>query len=264
MTRELLLSVNEWVIALVLLVLLLLGAEVGFRRGCRVHPKSNEAVITQVATLCGAIIGLLALLLAFTFAMALSRNDVRRELVVEEANAIGAVYLRADLLPEPERSEIKGLLRQYVDDRLDFYSAGADENKLEEVNQRTLQLQNSLWALVPSVLQKDDRTSTSGLFVESLNDVINFHTKRFAAMENHVPQGIFFLLFAVALMSALAVGYGSGIGKNRHRLPTTMLCVIVVLVIAVIMDLDRPRRGLIRIPQDSMLRLRDEFSKDAS
>ena len=264
MLGDLLIGTNEWVIALVLLVLLLLGAEVGYRSGRKVQPKANEAVITQVGTLCGAIIGLLALLLAFTFAMALSRNDIRRELVVDEANAIDAVYLKAELLPDPERSELKALLRRYVDDRLDFYDAGIDENKLEEVNQRTVQIQNSLWSLVPTILQKDDRTATAGLFVESLNSLIDLHTKRFTAMENHVPQGIIFLLFAVALMSALAVGYGSGIGKNRHQLPTTMLCIIVVLVVAVILDLDRPRRGFVRVPQDSMLRLRDELKRDAS
>ena len=264
MSEELLLGVNEWVIAVVLLVLLLLAAEVGFRLGCKRRLKLNEAIITQVATISGAIIGLLALLLAFTFAMSLSRNDLRKDLVVEESNAIGTLYLRAGLLPEPERSEIRKLLRQYVDDRLDFYWAGADENKLEQVNERTTQLQNRLWELVPSVLQKDDRTVTAALFVDSLNTVISFHSKRFEAMENRVPQGIFFLLFAVALMAALAVGYGSGIGKNRHRLPTIMLCVIVVLVIAVIMDLDRPRRGIIRVSQDSMVRLRDALSKDAS
>jgi hypothetical protein len=242
----------------------LVGAEIGFRSGRKIQPKANEVVITQVATIWGAIIGLLALLLAFTFAMALSRNDLRRELVVDEANTIDAVYLKADLLPDPERSELKALLRQYVDDRLDFYDAGIDENKLEEVNQRTRQLQNRLWSTVPTVLQKDDRMATAGLFVESLSNLVDLHTKRFSAMENHVPQGIIFLLFAVALMSTLAVGYGSGIGQNRHRLPTTMLCIIVVLVIAVILDLDRSRNGIIRVPQDSMLRLRDQFSKDAS
>ena len=264
MSGEFLLGVNEWVIAVVLLVLLLLAAEVGFRQSRKLLPNLNDAVITQVATISGAIIGLLALLLAFTFAMSLSRNDLRRELVMEESNAIGTLYLRAGLLPEPERSEIRGLLRQYVDDRLDFYRAGVDENKLEQVNERTTQLQNRLWELVPSVLQKDDRTVTAALFVDSLNTVISFHSKRFEAMENHVPQGIFFLLFAVALMAALAVGYGSGIGKIRHRLPTIMLCVIVVLVTAVIMDLDRPRSGFIKISQDSMVRLRDALSKDAS
>jgi hypothetical protein len=263
MSRELLLGINEWVITLVLLVLLLLAAEVGFRQGRKLRSKLSEAVVTQVGTLSGAIIGLLALLLAFTFAMSLSRNDLRRDLVVEESNAIGTLYLRTGLLPEPERSEIRGLLRQYVDDRLDFYRAGVDENKLEQVNERTTQLQKRLWELVPSVLQKDDRTVTAALFVDSLNSVINFNTKRFEAMENHVPEGIFFLLFAVALMSALAVGYGSGIGKYRHRFPTIMLCVIVALVTAVIMDLDRPRSGFIMISQDSMVRLRDAINKDA-
>jgi hypothetical protein len=264
MSEEILLSINEWVIALVLLVLLLLAAEIGYRQACKLRPKLNEAVITQVGTINGAIIGLLALLLAFTFAMALSRNDLRRDLVVEEANAIGTLYLRAGLLPESERSEIRGLLREYVDDRLDFYRAGVDENKLEQVNERTRQLQNRIWEAVPRVVQKDDRTVTAALFVDSLNTAFNFNAKRFEAMENHVPQGIFLLLFAVALMSATAVGYGSGIGKNRHRLATVMLCLIVVLVTAVIMDLDRPRRGLIKISQESMVRLRDALSKDAS
>jgi hypothetical protein len=257
MKGELLNGLNEWIVALILLVLLMVGAELGFRTGAKIQSRLSEAVITQVGTMCAAIIGLLALLLAFTFAMALSRNDLRRELVVDEADAIGALYLRADLLPEPERTQIKELAREYVQARLDFYNAEDDAAKLDQANKESVQLQNRLWAFVPLVVQKDDRTATAGLFIEALNKVIDFHTKRLSAMENKVPTGIFYLLFVVSLMATVAVGYGSGIGKNRHPLPTVMLCLIVVFVIAVIVDLDRPRRGFIRISQDSMERLQN-------
>ena len=263
MSVELFYSVDEWLIALVMLALLLLATEGGFRAGRKVRSGLDEGAKAQVGTIAGAVLGLLALLLGFTFSMALSRFDLRKQLVLEESNAIGTAHLRSRLLPEPVRTETAGLLRSYVDARLDFFRAGIDKERLREAHDKTEQLQTQLWSQVAAAVAKDDRETTTGYFITSLNEVIDLHGARRAAMENHVPEGVLLLLFAIALVAAVALGYGCGLGGCRHFLSTTMTFVLIVMVVTVIIDLDRPRRGLILVSQESMIRLRDDLSHAA-
>jgi hypothetical protein len=195
--------------------------------------------------------------------MAQSRFALRQGLVVEEANDIGTTYLRSRLLPEPNKTETANLLRSYVEARLEFFRARVNGELLKEAHDRTIQLQNQLWSNAISAAQKDDRMSTTGLFIQSLNNVIDTQEKRLAAMENHVPESVLFLLFIVALVATLGVGYGSGLSAHRNLLSTTMMALLIVLVIAVIIDLDRPSRGWIRVSQNSMIRLQESLSTDA-
>jgi hypothetical protein len=263
MSGELLYAVNLWLIALVMMILLVMATEAGFRAGRKVRSRLEETARSQVGVISGALLGLLALLLGFTFSMAQNRHGLRQGLVVEEANDIGTTYLRARQLPEPYRTETANLLRGYVDVRLDFFRAGVDQEHLKAANDRTTQLQNQLWSNALGVVGKDDRMSTSGLFIQSLNNVIDDHEKRLAAMENHVPESVLLLLFIVALVTSVCVGYGCGLGAHRQFLPTTMMLLLIMLVITVIIDLDRPRRGWIRVSQNSMIRLQESLSTDA-
>ncbi|HEY0322192.1 MAG TPA: hypothetical protein VGC66_14630 [Pyrinomonadaceae bacterium] len=134
---------------------------------------------------------------------------------------------------------------------------------MKEAQDKTTQLQNQLWSNAISAVAKDDREVTTGLFIDSLNNVIDNQEKRLAAMESHVPESILILLFIVALVAALGVGYGCGLGGHRHFFSTTMMSLLIVLVITVIIDLDRPRRGLIKVGQNSMIRLQQSLSTDA-
>jgi len=263
MSGELLYGASLWLIITVMLAMLILVTEAGFRAASKARSKLDETAKSQVGIITGALLGLLALLLGFTFAMAQSRFDLRQSLVLEESNNIGTAYLRTRLLPEPNRIEAADLLRDYVAARMDFYRVGADHTRVDEAHNRTLQLQNQLWSNAVSAVAKDDREVTTGLFIESLNEVFDSQAKRFAAMENHVPETVLLLLFIVALVAALGVGYGCGLGAHRHLFSTTMMSLLIVLVIAVIIDLDRPRRGLIRISQNSMIRLQESVNRDA-
>jgi CDP-diglyceride synthetase len=121
MSGEFLYGVDQWLIAFMMMVLLLLSTEFGFRTGRKLRTGIEEGAKSQVSTISGAIIGVLALLLGFTFAMALARYERRKQLVLEESNAIGTAYLRSRLLPEPAGTEVAGLLRSYVGAGLDFY-----------------------------------------------------------------------------------------------------------------------------------------------
>jgi hypothetical protein len=256
-------GVNELVIALVVIGLLLLTIEIGYRVGDNIPPGLTDGAKSPVFAIAGAILGLLALLLGFTFTMSLNRFERRKQLVVQEANAIGTTYLRSELLPGSDRPAVAGLLRSYVDARLDFYNLRDDQAQFRAVIDRTEKLQDELWSYAANVVKKGDRSATTGLFIQSVNEVIDLHAERVAAMENHVPESVLLLLFFVALMAAVLVGHGCGLAKRRHLLSTSIMALLIGMVIITIIDLDQPHRGLIRVDQKSMIRLHDSMKNDA-
>ncbi|MGB7912657.1 MAG: hypothetical protein WCF59_10580, partial [Desulfobaccales bacterium] len=206
-------------------------------------------------------LGLLALLLGFTFSMAVSRYDARKQVVLEESNAIGTTFLRAQLLPEPPREEVSNLLRRYVEVRLEFYEAGNNQKILREVKDKTERLQNQLWTDGAALGEKDPRAVTTGLFLQSLNEMIDLNAKRISALENHVPVVTLVLLYFVAIMATGLIGYGCGLSGVRKFFVTIILSILISAVIMVIIDLNRPSMGLIRVNQQRMLDLRDSLSK---
>ena len=242
---------------------LVLFTELGFHIGRRAGRTTSEKARTQIGTIQGALLGLLALLLGFTFAMAMSRYEVRKQLVLDEANAIGTTFLRTQLLPEPQRRELADLLRRYVQVRLDFYEAGTDRKKLDTASNATTKLQMQLWTIAAALGAQEPRAVTMGLFLQSLNEVIDLHNKRLTALENHVPEIILFLLYFVALVATGLIGYGCGLGGVRNLFVTVVSSVLIAAVIIVIIDLDRPRHGLIRVSQERMLELRHSLEGQA-
>ena len=259
MTKDFLFHANEWVILGVSIALFLLAIEVGFRLGRRNRPNIGEHAKSQINTIQGAMLGLLALLLGFTFAMAISRYEARKQLVLDEANAIGTTFLRAQLLPQPQRQEVSQLLRQYVEVRMKFYKASVDPARLREAEKQTGQLHLHLWSYAAALGEKDPRAVTVGLFLQSLNEVIDLDSKRLTALENHVPQIILVLLYSVALAANGLIGYGCGLGGRRNFYVTLTASMLIAFVILVIVDLDRPRRGLIRVGQERMLDLHNSL-----
>jgi hypothetical protein len=260
MADEWLYAVDIRVILLSSIILFLGATEAGFRLGRWAQTGVNEGSRAEISTLQGAMLGLLALLLGFTFAMAMSRFDTRKQLILEESNAIGTAFLRAQLLPQPPRQEISHLLRQYVDVRLALYAAGINEQKLEHATNRTEALHKQLWSLAVAVGEKDPRAVTTGLFLQSLNEMIDLHAIRITALENHVPEIILMLLYFVAFVVTGVIGYGCGLTGCRNFLVTAMASILIASVILVIVDLDRPRRGLIQVSQARMVELRQSLA----
>lgn len=257
MQIETLYSWNQWLFLGLIIVLFFLANEAGFRLGRLRHPSADDTTKSQVTTLQAAILALLGLLLGFTFSIAQSRFDVRKKMVLEESNAIGTAYLRAQLLPEPERNEIPKLLRQYVDVRLE----GARTGNIQETIFKSEKLHDQLWIQAVAAGNKDSRALTTALFIQSLNDVIDLHSKRLRAIMDHVPEIVLLLLLAVAIFGMGMMGYGGGLGNVRHFIPTVAMAVLIAMVILVIIDLDQPGRGMIRVSQQSMTTLRDNINK---
>jgi thiamine monophosphate kinase len=156
-------------IFLVGLAVILGASEVGRRFGIHSGVRGGD----NVSTLEGAVLGLLALMIGFTFAMALSRFEARRDAVLNEANAIGTTALRARLLPEPQRTEALKLLREYVKIRLDITQRPVSETELMAAIDRSNGLQEALWQQAMAVAAKDNRLVPTGLFIQALNEMID-------------------------------------------------------------------------------------------
>ena len=262
MVDQLVASIEPWLLFVGLFGLFLVAVEGGFRVGRRQEAGINDKARIEITTGEAAVLGLLALLLSFSFSMSGSRYEIQRGLVSEEANAIGTTYLRARLLPEPHRTEVAGLLREYVDVRLEFYAAGMDREKLQKAYDKTEQLHNRMWAEAVAAAEQDQRAVTTGLFVQSLNDVIDLHAKRVTALENRVPLPMFLMLVFVAATAMGLMGYASGTTVHRNLIMTTMVALLIATIIALIVDLHRPRQGLIRVSQQSMIDLRDSIDRN--
>jgi len=256
MVAEVLYSLDMLLIFAASVIGFLLAHEMGFRLGRRVSSTRSSQAGSHIATIQGAILGLLALLLGFTFAMSISRFDTRKQIVLEEANAIGTTFLRAQVMPEPHRKEISNLLRRYVEVRLEFYNAGIDTQKLQKAMDKTATLHTQLWSHAVALGERDPRAITTGLFLQTLNELIDLHAKRLNAMENRVPEIVLWLLYFVALTTIGLIGYGCGLGGHRNFTVHLIASVIIAAVILVIIDLDRPRRGLIQVSQQRMVELR--------
>jgi hypothetical protein len=223
-------------------ILIIGAAEFGAWLGRR----GNASNATDISTLTGAALGLLALLLGFSFSLALSRFDARRSLVLEEANAIGSTANFALMLPEPSQKPILSLLRDYTDVRIGL-GVPYDPAKLERDIARSLNLQASLWKEAVAVTATAPQSLPTYRFVASLNEMNNIHESRLTALRYHVPGAVMFMLIGVAMVAMGFTGYHAGGRETRGRVATLIMSLVVAVVIMLIVDLDQPARGLIEV-----------------
>lgn len=253
--REIMYSQSSALIVLGLFIFMLLAMEIGFRSGRRKQASVAEA-ITQANSVLVSMLGLLALLLAFTFSAALQRYEDRSQTVVAEANAIGTTYLRARLLPGGMQDDVQALLRQYLDVRIQEGLVDATDPELHEslLHQAKL-MEAQLWNHAVRAAELDKSVVTSGLFIQSLNELIDTSSTRNAALNRQVPEIVLFLMIATIVLTTATLGYASGIAGHRVTLAAFVLLILIALVVYLIIDLDRPRRGVIQVSHDSMLSL---------
>jgi ABC-type multidrug transport system fused ATPase/permease subunit len=254
--REIMYTQSSVLIVLGLFIFMLLAMEIGFRSGRRKQASVAEA-ITQANAVLVSMLGLLALLLAFTFSAALQRYEDRSQTVVAEANAIGTTYLRARLLPEGVRDEVQALLRQYLDVRIQEGRVDAtDPDSYESLLHQAKLMEAQLWDHAVRAAELDKSVVTSGLFIQSLNELIDASTTRNAALNRQVPEIVLYLMIATIVLTTATLGYASGIAGHRVTLAAFILLILIALVVYLIIDLDRPRRGVIQVSHESMLSLK--------
>ena len=234
---------------LIISIVALFGAiEIGRWFGVRAKPQG----IGSVPTLEASILALLALMIGFTFALALSRFEARREGVLTEANAIGTTALRARLLPAQHAQECLKLLREYVQLRLTLTEKVPSQPELKAALARSNAIQEALWLQVKDLAAKNNGMVPTGLFIQSLNEMIDDHEKRLIALISGVPNIVLVLLYAIAMVASAFSGYAAGVEAQRSRGPMYVAMGLFIAVIFLIQDLDRPTDGFITASQQPM------------
>ena len=226
-------------------LLLWLAAWIGMAIRSR-HRELPQSMRADYGTIVGATLTLLGLLIGFTFSMATTRYDLRKNLEEEEANAIGTEYVRVDFLPAGDADQVQALLRQYTDLRIRFYTA-RDQQESRRINADTASMQNRMWAVVAAAA-KLQASPLSALASSGMNDVLNSQGYTQAAWWNRIPIAAWSLMFLIAVLSNVLLGYGM---QGRAIVLSVVLPLAVSISFFLIADIDSPRGGVIRIqPQN--------------
>ena len=231
-------------------LVLLVCVEVGYRGYCWVKPKDGRKMSGQ-EFLLSAVLGLLALLLGFTFSLSLSRYEARRALVVQEANAIGTTWLRAQLLDAPFRGEMSGLLKQYADARL----AWSDISSPDDLGP-TRALQDRLATATQHMAHGGTPPVEVRLVLDPLDEAFGVQAARATARSARVPDRVLAVLVLYSALSMVMLGYILAINGHRHEVATGLLLVLLTLAFGLILDLDRPHGGAIQVSQQPLVEMR--------
>jgi hypothetical protein len=234
-------------VCLGLFTAMLLLHDVGRHLGVRRRAKDPEGARLGLGPVESATFGLLGLLIAFTFSGASTRFDARRHLVTEEANHIEQAWLRTDLLPVNEQVPMRASLREYLDSRLATYDKLPDLEASRAELARSKELQHIMWTRAVAAAHSSGAPFGINLLLQSISGMIDITTTRTMATQLHPPGVIYAMLFSAALMAALLAGYNSAGGTTRGWLHAVGLASIVSLALFVIIDIEHPRRGMVRV-----------------
>lgn len=239
------------------LITMWLSAWIG-RSFLRRRYKLSEEMREDFNLIQTATLTLFALIIGFSFSMAVNRYDQRKNLEEEEANAIGTEYVRADLLSAADGTKVQALLRSYLDQRILFYKAHDNPPLQQEINVRTAQLQTELWSAVrvPATAQP---TPVAALVVSGMNDVLNSQGYTQAAFWNRIPTSAWGLMAAIAICCNLLVGYGSRGATEAGAKLLLVLPFVTSIAFMLIADIDAPRHGIIRVNPQNLISLAESL-----
>lgn len=207
------------------------------------------------------MLGLLALLLGFSFAIAAASFSNRSNLIVREANAINTAWLRCDLMSDSERDHARDLLRKYADQRVLYYNAS--ENLTREASMAEAEaLQEQIWNVISTATKKSPEYTTA--LLPPFNAMIDIYAVRVAAGRRDLPTMLLLLLLTCSLVATASVGYGCGMAGKRNVALTTALCFLIAAVLWAIVDMDHPTKGIIRVDQQPMLDLQATLNRHST
>lgn len=241
-----------WAIFLLTVVIGSLSVEIGYRLGKFWKQRHPEEMENHIGAMIGSTLGLWAFLLAFLVGIAINRFDLRRELVTKEANSIGTTFLRAGYLGEPYASRSRELLREYAGQRLvmgefDTHKAGRERSEA---------IHAELWKVVEQMVANEPADPIKGLYITSLNETIDLHASRIAALTTaRVPYTLYLAMYLVATLALVMLGFHSAITGHRDWIVTVVLIVIFSLVMLLIIDLDRSWAGFLRVSPQPIIDL---------
>jgi hypothetical protein len=254
-------NIPLWLLSIAIVLIVLISIEAGFRLGIVIHRRLKSEKESPVSVISSAILGLLAFMLTFTFGIVYSRFETRKELVREEANTIGRVWLRSDFMSEPDHSKTVSLLSGYLDLRL----AAARSQNLDQLMKTTSAagiVQDRLWILAVANARKDMNSDVAALYIESLNELIDLHSKRLAiGADDRLPVLIWMALYTLLLLGMVSIGYLAAITNSNRTLATFILALSFSIVFVLITALDRPLTGLFRVSQQPLTNMKILMSK---
>ncbi|MBY0111599.1 MAG: hypothetical protein K2Y21_02160 [Phycisphaerales bacterium] len=240
----------EHIVAFAFLSGALLILEIAYQVGVRVKPKEATP---QLATVQGATLGLLGLLLGFSFSGATSRFIDRQDIVVREANALGTAYLRADLFKNEQAQPLREALRSYADARIELFSE-LDTVRESNLRHRLATLQAQTWKAGTDAVAA--RPEFAALILNPLNEMFDLLATRDSVAKRHIPPIVLTLLCGCAAMSIATIGYGCGLQRRRGLASVGSFAVLIAVSLWIIIDFDYPRRGLIQVSPTPLLEAR--------
>jgi len=251
---------HPWECGLLLALMLACVLELGrmISGHWRILAETNRK--EQLGTIRDGMFVLLSLLLGFSLALAGARFAERRTLLVEEAVSIGTAFLRAGTLPEPAQYQSRSLFREYVQARLDLDRSWLSTRRFRDEVERAKRIQKALWSDAQAVALHN-RDAVTALYIETLNEMIDLHEKRVAAIENRVPESIWLLIVVVAAVAVFTRGLTI---TARFWLTLVLIPATVAIVVALIADLDAPSAGLIRLDERALQRVGDDLKFENS
>ncbi|MBV7514077.1 hypothetical protein [Pseudomonas sp. PDM25] len=257
-------GLDEIILFFIVVAIFCVVLELAFRLGRHHRTHSNDSTRSHLTVLQTALLGLLALLLGFNFAMATSRFEARKTLIQDEVTVIGSTYLRAKLLPSDLRGKMSAMLKDYVSARIEFMRAGTDEKLLKAASESSRTIEDQLWNLAAAAEAQGEATAAMNLVIQALTDVYNVNEKRRAEQDDHVPATVINLLFVVAIGALGFIAYSYGLGHRRRHGSTAIFAILIAMVFTITLDLDQPRSGFIRVGEESMLRLQEDLNRMSS
>lgn len=253
---------SSLLIAVALLASMLAALYLGRRIGQRVRHGTNEATHEHVNALQGTLLGLLALLLGFTLSLSLQRYDERSNAVFAEANAIENAYDNARLAPEPAATQLRALLREYTRERVEAGRLSVVyRDERGGLLDRAEILQREILTLAGEIPTEEMNGALKAYVLKSVDEAFDRRDEREAGLERHVPEAVLWLLYLTFVATGGVVGYAMGINGARTMVATHLLVGLIVVLVFIIIDLDRPRRGLVQVDQQSMVGLEAKMTE---
>lgn len=257
-----------WLIPVGVLVLIIVATEAGFRCGRSCEDWDRTEVAREASgAIKGAILGLGGLVLAFSYGMALARYDARTQIVVREAQALGACREMADLLPEPDRGRLLSAVRSAVEARLRLFRESTDRGTYRRISAEIDSAVGTLWDIASAAFAREEKPERLSRLLEAASRASSTEKERAAAVRNQMPAALLVLLVLSVMVTGFLMGHSSGQVGRRNWILWDALVLLMVLVFSAVVDLDQPNRGLIRVdhrPLEQLLESMDRHGAPAA
>ena len=251
--------IDHRLLALAIVAVLVAIVEIVYRWGAQ-WKETPDSLRSQVSGIGAAMLGILGVLLGFTLSMAIARWDARREVIIEEANAIGTLWMRAGLLEEPLREELRSVLHDYTDTRIALGGSRGDLDALRTAQSEGVALHTKIWSVITRADQPGTSPAILSTLITAANELIDLHELRVASIENYLPPFLILLLPGVTGVAVAALAWSFGTTTERGRTPIFLLTLLICTVILLIMDVNRPQRGAIGVGVNTLERVQESIS----